>query len=28
LTKWLRGPDEIASQAGYGPRAVVWRLLY
>jgi len=27
LTKWLRGPDEMASQAAFGPRAVVWRFL-
>jgi len=25
LTKWLRGPDEMASRAAFGPRAVVWR---
>jgi len=25
LTKWLCGPDEMASWAGFGPRAVVWR---
>jgi len=25
--KWLRGPDEMVSRAGFGPRAVVWRLL-
>jgi len=25
LKKWLCGPDEMASQAGFGPRAVVWR---
>jgi len=22
--KWLRGPDEMASRAGFGPWAVVW----
>jgi len=22
--KCLRGPDEMASRAGFGPRAVVW----
>jgi len=25
LTNWLRGPDEVASRAAFGPRAVVWR---
>ena len=25
MTKWLRGPDEMASRAAFGPRAVVWR---
>jgi len=25
LTKCLCGQDEMASQAGFGPRAVVWR---
>jgi len=25
LTKCLRGPDEMAWQAGFGLRAVVWR---
>jgi len=28
LTKWLRGPDEMASQAAFGPRAVVWTPLF
>jgi len=29
LTKRLRGPDEMASRAAFGPQAVVWRpLLY
>ena len=27
LTNWLRGPDEMASRAAFGPRAVVWRPL-
>jgi len=27
LAKCLRGPDEMASRAGFGPRAVVWRPL-
>jgi len=26
-TKWLRGPDEMASRAAPGPRAVIWRRL-
>jgi len=28
LTKCLRGPDKMASQAGFGPPAVVWRPLH
>jgi len=27
LSKRLRGPDEMASRAAFGPRAVVWRPL-
>jgi len=27
LTKSLHGPDEMASRAGFGLRAVVWRPL-
>jgi len=27
LTKWLCEPDEMASRAGFGPRAVGWRPL-
>ena len=27
LTKWLCGPDELASRAAFGPRAAVWRPL-
>jgi len=25
--KWLRGPNEMVSRAGFGLRAVVWRRL-
>jgi len=28
LTKWFRGPDEMASRAGFGPWAVVWGPLF
>jgi len=27
LTKCLRGPDEMAAWAGFGPRVTVWRSL-
>jgi len=27
LAKCVRGPDEMTSRAGFGPRAVVWRPL-
>jgi len=27
LIKCLRGPDEMASLVGFGPRTVVWRPL-
>jgi len=27
LANCLRGPDEMASRAGFGPRVIVWRPL-